>query len=108
MIAVITGASRGIGKAIAQIFALHGYDLFLCSKSEQNLSETVEELKTAFPNVRIEAQAFDMGQKQQSILFGEWVANNADTIDVLVNNAGSFIHYIWKVLNPVKKVLKPI
>jgi short-subunit dehydrogenase len=91
MNAVITGASRGIGKAVAQIFALHGYDLFLCSKSEENLLNTVEELKKDFPNIDIQAQAFDMGQKQQAIMFGEWVANNADTIDVLVNNAGSFI-----------------
>jgi short-subunit dehydrogenase len=43
MNAVITGASRGIGKAIAEIFALHGYDLYLCAQSEKNLWATVEE-----------------------------------------------------------------
>ena len=51
MNAVITGASRGIGKATAEIFALHGYNLFLCSKNESNLLESVEELKTRFPNI---------------------------------------------------------
>jgi short-subunit dehydrogenase len=91
MNAVITGASRGIGKAIAEIFALHGYGLFLCSKNEAHLLKTVEELKTSFPNVSIDAKAFDLGQKQQAQLFGEWVLNKADTIDVLVNNAGTFI-----------------
>ena len=91
MNAVITGASRGIGKAIAQIFALHGYDLLLSSKNEEHLLKTVEELQTAFPNVSIDAKAFDLGDKMQAQLFGEWVSGNADTIDVLVNNAGSFI-----------------
>lgn len=91
MIAVITGASRGIGKAVAKIFALHGYDLFLCSKSEENLLGTVEELQTAYPNILVQAKAFDMGEKQQAVLFGEWVLNNTDRIDVLVNNAGSFV-----------------
>ena len=91
MNAVITGASRGIGKAVAHIFALHGYDLFLCSKNEENLLQTVEELKTRFPNITIEGKSFDLGKKQNAQLFGDWVVNNADTIDVLVNNVGTFI-----------------
>ena len=91
MNAVITGASRGIGKAVAEIFALHGYNLFLCSKSEENLLQTVEELKTDYPGIAIDAKAFDLGNKQEAQLFGEWVSANADTVDVLVNNVGTFI-----------------
>jgi short-subunit dehydrogenase len=91
MNAVITGASRGIGKATAEIFALHGYDLFLCSRTESNLLQTVEELKTRFPNISINAQAFDLGNKEEARLFGEWIINKADTIDILVNNVGTFI-----------------
>jgi short-subunit dehydrogenase len=91
MNAVITGASRGIGKATAEIFALHGYNLFLCSRNESNLLQTVEELKTRFPNVAINAQAFDLGNKEEARLFGEWVTNTADTVDILINNVGTFI-----------------
>src|SRR5574337_666863 len=91
MNAVITGASRGIGKATARMFALHGYDLYLSSKNEGNLLQTIEELKKDFPNVSIDGKAFDLGIKQQAQLFGEWINTNADTIDVLVNNAGTFI-----------------
>jgi short-subunit dehydrogenase len=43
---VITGASRGMGKAIAAKFATEGYNLFLSSKNEKRLSECVSELKT--------------------------------------------------------------
>jgi short-subunit dehydrogenase len=91
MNAVITGASRGIGKAIAQIFATHGYDLFLTSKNETHLLATVEELEKDYPNITINAQAFDLNDKQATLLCGEWINNNADTIDVLVNNAGTFL-----------------
>jgi short-subunit dehydrogenase len=91
MNAVITGASRGIGKAVAEIFALHGYNLFLCSKNESNLLQTVEELKTLHPQISIDAKAFDLGDKQQAQLFGEWVTNHAETLDVLVNNVGTFV-----------------
>src|SRR5438046_3826807 len=90
MNAIITGASRGIGKAVAQIFALHGYNLLLGSRNEETLLATVAELQTAYPNIAIDAKALDLGNKQQAQLFGEWVANTADTIDILVNNAGTF------------------
>lgn len=91
MNAIITGASRGIGKALAETFALHGYNLFLCSKTESNLQETIEELKTRFPNVTVEGQAMDIGKKDKAILFGEWVSHRVDSVDVLVNNTGTFI-----------------
>lgn len=90
MTAVITGASRGIGKAVAHIFALHGYNLLLCAQSEEKLLQTAEELRTAFPNVSIDAQAMNLGVKAQARLFAEWVVNTADSIDIVVNNAGTF------------------
>jgi short-subunit dehydrogenase len=91
MNAVITGASRGIGKAVAQIFALHGYNLFLCSKSESTLLQTMEELKTTYPTISIDGKAMDLGEKANARLFGEWVLGNTYSIDVLVNNTGTFI-----------------
>lgn len=91
MNAVITGASRGIGKALAQIFALHGYNLFLCSKTENHLLQTIEELKTTYPAVSIDGKALDISKKEQAALFGQWVVNNTDSVDILINNAGTFI-----------------
>jgi short-subunit dehydrogenase len=91
MNAVITGASRGIGKATARIFALHGYDLYLCSKNEENLYTAIEELKTEFPTVSVNGKALDLRVKQEAQLFGEWVNSSTKAVDVLVNNAGNFI-----------------
>jgi len=91
MNAVITGASRGMGKAIAKIFAVHGYNLYLTARTERTLLQTVEELKTEFPTITIDAKAFDLGNRQQAQLFGQWVVNVADVIDVLVNNTGTFV-----------------
>jgi short-subunit dehydrogenase len=88
---VITGASRGMGKAIAKIFAVHGYDLYLTARTEETLLQTVEELKTEFPNIIIDAKAFDLSNKQQAQLFGQWIVNEVDVIDVLVNNTGTFV-----------------
>lgn len=86
---VITGASKGIGKAIAEIFAAHGHNLFLCSRGEVVLYKTVEELMTRFPTVTIKAKPFDLSKKEEAIAFGNWCLSFA-VPDILVNNAGLF------------------
>ncbi len=86
---IVTGASKGIGKAVAEIFAANGHDLFLCSRGEVALYKTVEELMTKYPDVAIKAKPFDLSVKEQAIEFGNWCLGFG-TPDILVNNAGSF------------------
>ena len=87
---VITGASRGIGKAIAEIFAANGHNLYLCSLSEVRLYGTMDELTTTYPGITVKAKPFDLSKKIQAQAFGDWCLHNASTVDTLVNNAGSF------------------
>jgi len=86
---LITGASRGIGKAVAEIFGANGHDLFLSSRSEVALYKAMEELQTKYPSVSIKAKAFDLADKQQSKELGSWSLKYA-VPDILVNNAGLF------------------
>jgi short-subunit dehydrogenase len=86
---VITGASRGIGKAVAEVFAANGYDLFLTSRSDVALYKTAEELMTRYPAVSIKAKPFDLSLKERAQQFGSWVLQSV-VPDILINNAGSF------------------
>ena len=87
---VITGASKGIGKAVAKLFAAEGAHLFLCSRNEVNLYHTMAALQVQYPDAVIKAKAFDLSKKEQAIAFGNWV-NEQATVDILVNNAGLFL-----------------
>ncbi|WP_205508431.1 SDR family oxidoreductase [Longitalea arenae] len=87
---IITGASRGLGKAIAHVFAQNGHDLVLTSRSEVALYNAVQELMTMYPDVKVKAKAFDLSVKGQAIEFGQWILSLDLSIDVLVNNAGLF------------------
>ncbi len=82
--ALITGASRGIGKAIAKEFAIQGYDLYLtCISSIEHLKDYAHELEHTH-GIRCLAIQADMGCYED-------VANVFEQIpalDVLVNNAG--------------------
>ena len=86
---VITGASKGIGKAIAEIFAAYGHHLFLCSRGEVALYKTMEELMTKYPAAIIKAKPFDLSRKEEAKAFGAWCLEYG-VPDVLVNNAGLF------------------
>jgi len=86
---IITGASRGIGKAIAEIFAANGYDLFLSSRNGVALYKATEELMTKFPAITIKAKPFDLGKKEEAKEFGKWCLGFG-TPAILVNNAGVF------------------
>lgn len=88
---VITGASRGIGRAVAEAFAAEGARLFLSSRNEVALYNTVAALQTQYPGVAIKARAFDLAVKEQAIQLGQWVNENCKAVDILVNNAGHFI-----------------
>jgi short-subunit dehydrogenase len=90
MTIIITGASRGIGRAIAEIFAANGHHLFLCSRNEAQLDKTVEELLAKYPGIKVKAKARDLSVKAEAQEFGKWVINNGLPYDVLVNNAGAF------------------
>lgn len=89
MTVLITGASRGIGKAIAEIFASNGHDLLISSRNEVALYKVMEELQTKFPSVSIRAKAFDLSDKQQAKELGNWCLKYA-VPDILINNAGLF------------------
>jgi len=88
---IITGASRGLGKAIAEKFAAGGYDLYCCSRHAAALSATRDELSARYPGLTIEARAFDLGKKDQARQFGQWVLDKGVPVDVLINNAGTFL-----------------
>ena len=87
---IITGASRGLGLAMAEAFAKDGHNLYLTSRNEVNLYQTLASFQTRFPDQNIKAKAFDLGLKTEAVKFGQWVLGSAVNPDVLINNAGIF------------------
>jgi len=87
---IITGASKGIGKAIAGSFASCGYDLFLCARNLELLNKTAAEIQAIYPSVSIKVKAADLSQKEEVDQFAEWCLHHGIP-GILVNNAGTYI-----------------
>ncbi|MEJ7737892.1 MAG: SDR family oxidoreductase [Chitinophagaceae bacterium] len=93
---IITGASKGMGRAIADKFASRGHNLILCARNEVQLYTTMQELLNRFPGITVKAKPVDLSDKSQAKDFGGWVLSEIEklpggTVDVLVNNAGRFL-----------------
>jgi len=91
MNAVITGATRGIGKAITEKFASEGFNVAICSRSKKDVDQLYEELHQKFPDIEIIAYTCDVSDKKQLKSFADEIRSQWDAVEVLVNNAGIFL-----------------
>lgn len=91
MNAVITGSTKGIGKAIVELLASKGINVAICSRNEQEIDHFLKELKISYPGVKAIGLKTDMRDKSDVSKFASFVLNEFETIDILVNNAGVFI-----------------
>jgi short-subunit dehydrogenase len=89
MIAVITGATRGVGRALAFMLAREGFGLALCSRSASDLEALKTELESSFNSV-ISIFATDLSVKENAINFSKKVLTKHNKIDVLINNIGRY------------------
>ena len=87
-VTIITGGTRGIGKAIAEAFAQAGADVIITGRSAQ--SNAAEEIKTSIenPEAKITYKSCDISQKDSVANFIKEVIEEKGRIDVLINNAG--------------------
>ena len=92
MNAVITGASKGIGKAIALMLSGKGINVSLCSRSMDDLVALKAELleENEF-QPKIHLYQADVSKKEEVIAYADNVKSELGTVDILVNNAGIFI-----------------
>lgn len=88
---VVTGGSRGIGKAIIHKFAAHGFDVITCSRKEDDLAKLKEEVKQSANDIDVHTMQADLSQRSDVDKFGEFVNSFQSPLDVLVNNTGVFI-----------------
>jgi len=85
--AIVTGASKGIGKAISLNLAKNGCDLFLISRTEQDLKKVKDEILQNY-KVNVSYHILDITNFESVQEIFETIIIKANSIDILINNAG--------------------
>jgi 3-hydroxy acid dehydrogenase/malonic semialdehyde reductase len=96
-IALITGASAGIGEACAHTFAREGYNLILTGRRMKRLEDLAQHLNNKY-NIEVAVSSFDIRSREQVINNLEGLPAEWKKVDVLINNAG-----LSQGLDPIDK-----
>ena len=87
---LITGASKGMGRAIAIAFAKQGLNLALCSRNDHELLLLQEELKKINPGIKVLIRQTDCSIKEEVLAFAGYAEQELGFIGVVVNNVGIY------------------
>lgn len=89
-VAVISGASKGIGLAIANKFASEGIDLIITSRNQDDLNQIKLNLE-AKHKISVHVFAADISEKEGVAAFSSFINGLNRPINILINNAGTFL-----------------
>jgi short-subunit dehydrogenase len=87
---VITGGTKGIGRALVLKFAENGFNIITCSRNYADLKVLKEKVEKLY-DVKIHIESADLSKKEDVVKFSEFVLKTTSKVDVLVNNTGVFI-----------------
>ncbi len=91
MNAIVTGATKGIGRALVMHLAANNYNVALCARNDSDIQILLEELREKYPDSSFYGLAADLENQADVERFANFILKNLGTADVLVNNAGLFI-----------------
>lgn len=86
-VALITGASKGIGKGLAHVFAKNGFNLLLIARNTSELAQLRDDLKAKY-QCQAKILSVDLAQKDAIDIIMNTFQDEVKKLDVLVNNAG--------------------
>lgn len=86
-VAVVTGAGRGIGKAIAEAFAAEGAKVAIVSRTEANSQATADAINARYPDAA-KAYAVDVANTEAAVEAGKKILEDFGKVEIIVNNAG--------------------
>lgn len=87
-VALITGASMGIGLAIAQGLAKEGVHLVLCAREEKRLTEAAASIQSTY-GVKVATLKTDVTKPEDIASLVSYIEANFNGVDILINNAGT-------------------
>lgn len=88
---IITGGTKGIGKALVWKFASHGFDIITCARNGQDLEHLKSAILTAYPGTQMHTCVADLSKSSGRVEVIKLVKAVGRPVEILINNAGLFV-----------------
>lgn len=88
---VVTGGTKGIGRAILEKFAKEGFDVFTCARNFEDLQALKKEFEDNYPDSKTRIFQADVSHKNETLAFANEINQLNQPVEILVNNAGVFL-----------------
>jgi len=89
-LALVTGGTKGIGRAIVEKFALNDFNIITCARNTTELETLEKEIKQLNSSISVYYMSADLSKTEEVMKFIDFVNRVGQPVDVLVNNAGVF------------------
>jgi short-subunit dehydrogenase len=90
MNAIITGSTKGIGRAVLMLLAKEGWNVAATGRNQEELEELQQSVQASYPKCKCLIHRVDFSNKKETIQYGKTIQANWTEIDLLVNNVGVF------------------
>lgn len=88
---LVTGGTKGIGRAVVEQFAKEGFHIITCSRNEKDLQKLKLEIEQSYTFSKVFYREADLSEKKSVQAFLAYVKGLGVKVDVLVNNSGLFV-----------------
>ena len=86
MFVIITGGSKGLGKALVELFLSKGFNVITCGRNAAALEQLSADMQALYPNPKLLTQSADLSKTSDTQKFAQFVLKNCDKIEILINN----------------------
>lgn len=88
---LVTGGTKGIGRAVVELFAKEGFHIITCSRNENDLQKLKLDIEQAYTFTKVFYQQADLSDRKSITDFIKYVQGLNVQVDVVVNNSGLFV-----------------
>jgi short-subunit dehydrogenase len=88
---IITGGTKGIGRAIIEKFASEGFDIITCARNTKDLKQLKAEIGSKYKTTQLLTFTADLSKKDDTLTFTNFVKEQKRAIEILINNTGLYL-----------------
>ncbi len=88
---IVTGGTKGIGRALVEKFASAGFEIITCARNSKELEQLKADIKSAYPTIVLHTFKADLSKKEETMAFASFIKEQNKSPEVLINNTGLYV-----------------